>query len=382
MSTSGNDGNLGTQELPWATLSKVNATSYAAGITVYLRRGDTWHEKLIASSDDVTYDRYGTGADPIIDGDDVRENLIDSNGKSRVTFRHIETKESRSNPDGGYGVRVEGGTGVVVEDVTIRTAGKHALGAIETYNFTARRVKGYDLQAGLGFGAATTFVSYGDTGSGQDHTWEDCESTTGSSDYPSFITHGVAVRSVILDNLVEHTPGAGSNVSQYSTSPLTRLQVIGGTHNGINIQGGVGTLIDGATVNGLAYLGGTDHILRNSTVTDLATDWHGGRPAVVILAGTGSIVEDNVITTALDQVDGGAVAIGPVGNGTVRRNQLVGPIAIRVQYDGAITGLTSNNNVWCSIGAAQQGSVAQTGYTLPQWKVLGFDVASTTQVCP
>ena len=43
----GDDSNAGTSEsAAWQTLSKVNATTFSAGDTIYLKAGSTWNEVL------------------------------------------------------------------------------------------------------------------------------------------------------------------------------------------------------------------------------------------------------------------------------------------------------------------------------------------------
>lgn len=62
----GSDSNSGDIGNPFATIAKANSVAISGDI-VYLKRGDTWHEKVYPVSG-VTYDAYGTGALPIITG--------------------------------------------------------------------------------------------------------------------------------------------------------------------------------------------------------------------------------------------------------------------------------------------------------------------------
>jgi hypothetical protein len=69
-SSSGSDGNPGTQAQPLQTLAKVNGLALNPGDSVFFKRGDTWNEQLIptasgTSASPITYDAYGTGAAPI-----------------------------------------------------------------------------------------------------------------------------------------------------------------------------------------------------------------------------------------------------------------------------------------------------------------------------
>lgn len=70
--SSGNDSNAGTSSsAPWKTLAKVSAKVFAAGDTIYLKRGDVWTgETLYArgggQSARITVSPYGTGDRPMI----------------------------------------------------------------------------------------------------------------------------------------------------------------------------------------------------------------------------------------------------------------------------------------------------------------------------
>lgn len=76
-SISGNDGNIGLSELrPWKTIAKVNSTLFEPRDVVHLRCGAVWREMLKprrggAPGAPITFTRYGTGPQPIINGSDV-----------------------------------------------------------------------------------------------------------------------------------------------------------------------------------------------------------------------------------------------------------------------------------------------------------------------
>lgn len=74
VSNSGSDGASGISSgTAWATLNKVYTHGLSAGDTVFLKRGDTWNEKLKmpnsgSSGNQIVFAAYGTGADPVITG--------------------------------------------------------------------------------------------------------------------------------------------------------------------------------------------------------------------------------------------------------------------------------------------------------------------------
>ena len=81
--SSGNDTNNGlSSSTPWATIAKVNASSFSAGDTIFFNRGDTWREQLIVPSSgnsraNITFSAYGVGKKPIIMGSDLMVNWTD-----------------------------------------------------------------------------------------------------------------------------------------------------------------------------------------------------------------------------------------------------------------------------------------------------------------
>lgn len=76
VSNVGLDTNSGlSTSLPWQTIAKVSATTFAAGDTILFNRGDTWNELLTIPSSGAlgnrtTFGAYGTGARPIIQAAD------------------------------------------------------------------------------------------------------------------------------------------------------------------------------------------------------------------------------------------------------------------------------------------------------------------------
>ncbi len=67
--TAGDDGNAGTsQGSPWKTLARIAQTKFDKPTTLYLKRGDVWHEGLTVPAPDFSIGPYGTGTDPVLDG--------------------------------------------------------------------------------------------------------------------------------------------------------------------------------------------------------------------------------------------------------------------------------------------------------------------------
>ena len=80
VSPGGSDSNAGTSTTaPWATVTKVDATTFSPGDNILFQRGGEWHGLLIASASgtaaaSITYGDYGTGTKPTFDGSDVVPN--------------------------------------------------------------------------------------------------------------------------------------------------------------------------------------------------------------------------------------------------------------------------------------------------------------------
>lgn len=73
----GSDTNDGSQDFPWQTISKINSSSFTKQTTVYLKRGQSWHEQLILPSSDMTIDAYGSGSVPRLNGSFTISNWLD-----------------------------------------------------------------------------------------------------------------------------------------------------------------------------------------------------------------------------------------------------------------------------------------------------------------
>lgn len=57
----------GSISLPYRSFARLSSLIYSGNTTIYLKRGDIWHEPLIIPASNITVDAYGSGALPIID---------------------------------------------------------------------------------------------------------------------------------------------------------------------------------------------------------------------------------------------------------------------------------------------------------------------------
>jgi hypothetical protein len=117
-SVSGNDSSSGvTTGTPWKTLTKVNATNFAAGDQVLFKKGSTFANADLVidnsgtSAARLVFGAYGTGANPVFDGNNATTPI--ACGGSWVTIQDITCKNG-----GGDAEKV--GLGVFAADVLIQ----------------------------------------------------------------------------------------------------------------------------------------------------------------------------------------------------------------------------------------------------------------------
>ena len=85
----GNDGNAGTStSAPWKSLAKIQSTSFAAGDIVSFKCGGRFSGTTISGKSNITFNSYGAGAKPVIDGQSAR-NCFDLQYQSNVTFNNL-----------------------------------------------------------------------------------------------------------------------------------------------------------------------------------------------------------------------------------------------------------------------------------------------------
>jgi len=106
VSAAGNDANNGTStSTPWKTLNKVSTSTFGAGDQILFRSGDTFVGQLQVSSSGssgspIIFDKYGTGAKPIIDGANAAGGAygaaVIATNKQYIEFRNLEITNNRT----------------------------------------------------------------------------------------------------------------------------------------------------------------------------------------------------------------------------------------------------------------------------------------------
>jgi hypothetical protein len=86
----GNDGNPGTsQSAAWHSLSKVNSYGFSSGDVVSFKCGQRFSDATLSGKSNITFNSYGSGARPVIDGQKVRLSISFS-GQTNVIFNGIK----------------------------------------------------------------------------------------------------------------------------------------------------------------------------------------------------------------------------------------------------------------------------------------------------
>ena len=86
----GNDGNSGTSEsAAWNSLSKVNSFGFNSGDIVSFKCGDRFSGTTISGKSNITFNSYGSGDRPVIDGESSIK-CINLDGQSNITFTGLK----------------------------------------------------------------------------------------------------------------------------------------------------------------------------------------------------------------------------------------------------------------------------------------------------
>ena len=135
--STGDDGNVGSEVSPWQYapwMPSATSTSDGTALTgddfVYLKRGDTWTAEPIISEESgtsghpITFDAYGTGALPILNGNNNTgfsgwyNGVLQINNHNYITVKNIEFRYCNKDTaaiiaDGGGSV-----TGIILDGCT------------------------------------------------------------------------------------------------------------------------------------------------------------------------------------------------------------------------------------------------------------------------
>lgn len=113
----GNDGNVGTSiSAAWATLGKVNSSSFEPGDSILFNKGCIWRAQLVPPSsgsagNPITFGAYGSGASPILNGSKLVSSWTLYSGS--IYYSSVSWNPNMVF-EGGAPLTLESGTGTMV----------------------------------------------------------------------------------------------------------------------------------------------------------------------------------------------------------------------------------------------------------------------------
>lgn len=134
----GSDAAPGTSDaMAWATLAKVNAFAFTPGDSISFKRGHSWNlatDAALVAKSGVTYNAYGTGAQPILDGMGTVAQGFTASSKSNVIVDSLNIKRNTS-----YNALFASCDTCSITNSTLSDAGVHSVnvtGASPTFTAT------------------------------------------------------------------------------------------------------------------------------------------------------------------------------------------------------------------------------------------------------
>ncbi len=201
----------------------------------------------------------------------LRQDLINSNGKSHLVFRNIQVDES-ADPNNGYGVRVMGSANVTVEDVDAYRAGRHHFGTINSTGFVGRRLHAeYAMPQN---DSATFYVSFSDASRSLDtSTWIDCSGehfeNPGRRNHQIMYNHGPGLGALVIQNMTSK----GGMFSVGQETPANVITIKGGhVHDAPLEIFGKNITVDGMLITGekgCIDCFGSENIFQNCKLTGI-----------------------------------------------------------------------------------------------------------------
>lgn len=120
----------------WAAISEI--TGLSADDSVLFNKGNTWTERLVvpasgSSGSVITFGSYGTGADPIIDGEEARERCIQINSRSYITIENLKFTGCKNLGNGSAMIWMDSLSSaevrnIIVDNCTFTTGGTDTAG--------------------------------------------------------------------------------------------------------------------------------------------------------------------------------------------------------------------------------------------------------------
>jgi hypothetical protein len=236
-SSSGSDSNSGcSSSAPWASLTNVNDTTFAAGAEILFQDGGSWTGTLHplgsgTSGSPIVVSNYGSGNAPIIAGGGAT-NAVYLDDQQYITIENLEITNTASSATERSGIEVENDTSGILDGITIEDNYIHnVLG----YWSTAENVQPTNSSA-IAFNLSDTYATNGWNGvliEGNTLTNDDAGgiylgSLAGEG-------HDIYTSNVVIEDNTLTNMGGNDVVCIYCDAPVVQYNVA--TDNGYRYSG-------------------------------------------------------------------------------------------------------------------------------------------------
>jgi hypothetical protein len=384
VSSDGNDNNNGTStSTSWQTLSKVSGGSYNAGDLILFKRGDIFVGRLDVPSDGssgspVVFSSYGTGANPVIDANNIEEICISIPGKSYITIDSIDCRNgiSRGIDGGSYSPYV------IIRGSTISN-----IGTTNTNMLTAISLEGGHCtithctitniaHLGIMFGGGNNVITYNDISYTNTYYTEWGAAIDGVGDNDEIAYNTLHDNGGVSDLRMAHGIYTGTG----TISVNIHHNIITNSSRGAGIKCNGNAEIHHNYISG-SYLGGFElgYNSTNNVVMDLYNNIiTGNRGGIWELSkGTGALTI-NIYNNTFYLNNSGTYADGIVINHDLTalniKNNIIQVDNGRYCYNMvAQTGATINNNCLYQVEKGTPFSYNGKYVTWATWQGYGFD---------
>lgn len=435
VSPAGNDANDGdTAATAWQSVRRVNLVEFQAGDTVRFECGGVWTEPLKpgrggSREAPLVITSYGNGPKPLFKGCDelalksgraavsgqvsaamlnghflpqsdwevedgifrLRQPVSPTDKIEAVTrddmvyllnVQHIILRglavDGTAKMHAGYGFRLSGCEGILLEDCTATRCGKHHYGVINSTEVTIRRCHASMVMPDQGTGGASAFVSYSDSSrKGDTSHYENCVvedyANTGKGRYPAFVSHGEGIGEIRITGMKSR--GAAININNRESGAFISVSGCEVEDAGIGLFGNKCLLEHSTITRGVLTLYGEENAISDCSVVGLNPGFAGHQSAVVNTGRNNSLHRCTIRLSEAARPMNAALALVAPASALTWTDCIFGEhgAAVRLFFaDPSQAGCIAKGNLYPS----QARFIIQglkTPLNLAQWQELGFD---------
>lgn len=302
---------------------------------------------------------------------------VEIGGSQHVVVRDIAV-DNTAAANNSYSVNVVNSEHVTLDSITAYRGGKHHFAAIDSGDFVGRNLTAKQVMPQLGYGGASSFVSYshGNRGTNQDSTWINVISDlSGSNMQPAFYDHGGGLGTVKVIGM----QGINSRFASTSSGLILRDSIFDGSV----VISGNGSLVEGLQLigsRGPLRINGNNVVVENLMVdnTSLMNNSYGA--AIVVNGANASL---RFLTVDAKTMGGGAYSMLALLSGGTNL-EIIGSVFTHPGTHAIISSLFGGD-AWKSMSLKWNvfgdGRFLYTGqrkfFTLAEIKAMGLDQSST-----